>query len=327
MKQKAIFKSIGILLTALFCFSLAAGCSSGSKAPKYPSKEIEFVVPFAAGGAVDVSTRIITAEVEKDLGQKIIVNNKGGGGATEGQGYVAKSKPDGYTVLAMTSSVIANTITKKVDYTIDSFEPLAMFTFDPEVLVVFGESPYKTIAEFIEASKKEPITVSTPGHSTSHHIAGVLLEQKVGAKFKYVHTKGAAESVPMVAGGHVVSGLAVWGEVKSLVQQGKLRVIGVMSVQRDPKMPDVPTFKESGIDIVYGAWRGFSVPKGTPPEIVAALEKSLKKAIESKAVQDKFAQSGYPISYKDSKAFAEYIKTDFTAQKNILDKLAAEQKK
>ena len=114
-----------ILWVVLFALPVLMGALWGSKeAAKYPSKNIEAVVPFAPGGSVDVSMRILTAVVEKDLGQKMLIVNKAGGGATEGQSYVARAKPDGYTLLAMTSSVVTNTITKKVDFTIDSFDPI-----------------------------------------------------------------------------------------------------------------------------------------------------------------------------------------------------------
>ncbi|HWR10047.1 tripartite tricarboxylate transporter substrate binding protein [Sporomusa sp.] len=319
-------KVLIVLLGVALCAALLLGCSSGSKEAKYPAKSIEQVVPFAAGGPVDTSARILAGQVEKDLGQKVVIVNKAGGGATEGQSYVARAKPDGYTLLTYTSSLLSNTVSKKVDYTVDSFEPVAMYCFDPEVLVVYANSPYKTVNELVEASKQAEITVSTPGHSTSHHMAGVLMEQKAGAKFKYVHTKGAAESVPMVAGGHVMAGLTSWSEVKSLVEQGNLRVIGVMSETRDPRMPNVATFKESGIDIVYGAWRGIGVPKGTPPAVVTALEQAFKKAIESKTIQDSFRENGIPLTFKDAKGFAEYIKADFADQKAIIDQLQKAQK-
>lgn len=324
--NKQLAKILLIALSALLVGLLVTGCSGEDKKAKFPTKNLEQVVPFAAGGPVDTSARILSGQAEKELGQKIIILNKGGGGATEGQGYVARAKADGYTLMTYTSSLLSNTLTKKVDYSVDSFIPVMMYSFDPEVLVVYAESPYKTVKELIEASKTNEITMSTPGHSTSHHLAGLLLESKTGAKFKYVHTKGAAESVPMVAGGHVIAGLSNYAQVKSLAEQGKLRIIGVMSETTDPQMPTVPTFRASGIDIVYGAWRGIGVPKGTPADVVATLEAAFKKAYESKTVQDRLKESGIPMMYKDAKSFAAFIKTDFQDQKNIVDNMLKTQK-
>ncbi|HHV78755.1 MAG TPA: tripartite tricarboxylate transporter substrate binding protein [Firmicutes bacterium] len=289
------------------------GCSGGT-ANQYPKKSIEMIVPFAPGGAVDTTIRILSGEAEKTLGQKIVVVNKAGGGAVEGQSYVARAKPDGYTLLAMTSSVVTNTLTKQVDFKVDSFEPIILYCFDPEVMPVYSGSPFQTLEQLIEHGKKEPILHATSGHSTSHHIAALLLEQKTGMKFKYVHTQGGTEQAPMIAGGHAVCGLSAWGEFRSMVDQGKVRILGVMSEKRDPRFPDIPTFKEKGIDLVYGAWRGIAAPKGTSPEIIERLHQAFKKALESKDVQAKFGQSGFPLMYQGPKEFGKVHTTGFREQ-------------
>ena len=317
-RRAAIF-----LLAILFAVPILMGASWGSKDAKYPSKNIEAIVPFAPGGSVDVSMRILTAVVEKDLGQKILIVNKAGGGATEGQGYVARAKPDGYTLLAITSSVVTNTITKKVDYSIDSFDPIIQYCFDPEILFVTASSPYKTLDDFMAAAKKEAIMNATSGHSTSHHVAGIILEKLTGIKLTYVHTKGGKEPITMVAGGHVVSSFGSYGVTKSLIDQGKIRVIGVMSEKRDPRFPDVPTFKEKGIDIVYGPWRGVAAPKGTPPDVLGRLTQAFKKALATEEVKTKFDNTDIPIAILDGKDFAKVIKSDYESQKAILANLAA----
>jgi tripartite-type tricarboxylate transporter receptor subunit TctC len=281
------------------------------------------VVPFAPGGSVDVSMRILAAAVENDLGQKLLIVNKAGGGATEGQSYVAKAKPDGYTMLAITSSVVTNTITKKVDYNIDSFAPVLQYCFDPEILFVTASSPYKTLDDFMAAAKKEPIMNATSGHSTSHHIAGVVLEKMTGVKLTYVHTKGGKEPITMVAGGHVVSSFGSYGVTKNMIDQGNIRVLGVMSEKRDPRFPDVPTFKERGIDLLYGPWRGVAVPKGTPPEVIERLNKAFQKALATEEVKKKFANTDIPITILEGKDFAKIIRNEYESQKSILADLAA----
>lgn len=312
---------MGIMLIAV---PFLMGASWGSKETgKYPSKNIEVVVPFAPGGSVDVSMRILSAAVENDLGQKMLIVNKAGGGATEGQSYVAKAKPDGYTMLAITSSVVTNTITKKVDYNIDSFAPVLQYCFDPEILFVTASSPYKTLDDFMAAAKKEPIMNATSGHSTSHHIAGVVLEKMTGVKLTYVHTKGGKEPITMVAGGHVVSSFGSYGVTKNMIDQGNIRVLGVMSEKRDPRFPEVPTFKERGIDILYGPWRGIAVPKGTPPEVLERLNGAFKRALATEAVKTKFDNTDIPITILDGKDFAKIIKNEYESQKSILADLEA----
>jgi tripartite-type tricarboxylate transporter receptor subunit TctC len=289
--------------------------------PAFPSKPINMVVPFAAGGAVDTTVRILSEEAEKVLGQKILIVNKAGAGAVEGQSFVARAKPDGYTLLAMTSSVVTNTLTKQVDYTIDSFEPVVLYCFDPEVMFVSAATPFQGLEDLIAAGKKEAVSHATPGHSTSHHLAALLLEQKAGMKFKYIHTKGATEQIPMMAGGHVQSGLAAWGEARSMVDLGKVRAIGVMADTRDPRMPNVPTFKEKGYPMNYGAWRGISAPKGTPPEVLEKLFAAFRTALEKLEVKEKFAKADYPIMLMGPKDFAAYVKTDYGNVKQILELL------
>jgi tripartite-type tricarboxylate transporter receptor subunit TctC len=316
-------RAVNILLSVLFAVPVLMGASWGSKeAGKYPSKNIEAVVPFAPGGSVDVSMRILTAAVEKDLKQKILIVNKAGGGATEGQSYVARAKPDGYTLLAITSSVVTNTITKKVDFTIDSFDPILQYCFDPEILFVTATSPYKTLDDFMAAAKKEPVMNATSGHSTSHHVAGIMLEKLAGIKLTYVHTKGGKEPITMVAGGHVASSFGSYGVTKSLIEQGKIRVLGVMSEKRDPRFPDVPTFKEKRIDISYGPWRGVAAPKGTPQEVMGRLNQAFKSALATDEVKKKFANTDIPIAVLDGKEFAKVIRSDYESQKSILADLA-----
>lgn len=316
MKTKE--KRMGVVLlvasvTALF------GLSGWAQAqPSFPTKPITIIVPFAAGGAVDTTIRILGEETEKILGQKILVVNKPGAGAAEGQGFVARSKPDGYTLLAMTSSVVTNTLTKKVDFTIDSFTPIVLYCFDPEVMFVSASTPYQTLEDLIIAGKKEPISHATPGHSTSHHLAALMLEKKSGMKFKFVHTKGGGEQVPMVAGGHAKCMLASWGEARSMVEQGKVRVLGVMAQERDPRLPNVPTYKEKGYPIEYGAWRGVAGPKGIPPEILDKLVRAFQSALDRKEVKEKFAKAEYPIMAKGPKDFETHIRADYEDVKQIL---------
>lgn len=317
-KRRLVVSFVVLVLTAL----VAAACSGSGQ--EYPAKPIEIVVPFNAGGAVDTTIRIIAAEAEKNLGQKILIVNKGGGGAVEGQSYVARAKPDGYTLLAATSSLVSNTLTKEVDYTIDSFDPIIMYNNDPEVLVVYSGSPFESLQDVIEAGKSEPVSHATSGHSTSHHIAAMMLENATGMQFKYVHTKGGSEQTPMIAGGHVLTGLSAWGEVRPMVEQGNLRILGVMAAERDPRIPDVPTFKEQGVDLVYGAWRGIAAPKGTPKEIIDKLHDAFKQALESEDVKTKFAQAGFPHMIADAEEFGEYMKTDYEMLAEVLSQLSDE---
>ncbi len=308
-----------VLAVILFC-SFSGSAVQATDKP-FPTRFLEVVVPFAPGGAVDNTIRIIGTEAEKLLGQKMTILNKPTGGSVEGQRYVAKAKPDGYTLLAMTSSVVSNILTKDVDFTLDSFDPLIMYCFDPFVFVVNADLPYKTLSEVVAASKSKPLAASTPGKANSKHIAGMLIEEKTGAKFNYVHTKGASEGVPMIAGGHVQVGCWAWAEVRPLVEQGKIRPIAVMAEQRDTDFPNVPTFKEEGVELFYGAWRGIAAPKGLSPETRAVLINALTQSVNSAEVKDKFGKAGFPVVYKDAKDFSKYIQEDYVSLQKTLAQL------
>ncbi|MDP1992455.1 MAG: tripartite tricarboxylate transporter substrate binding protein [Syntrophales bacterium] len=299
-----------------WCVSVATAAEK-----PFPSRFLEVVVPFAPGGAVDNTIRMIGAEAEKTLGQKITILNKPAGGSVEGQRYVANAKPDGYTLLAMTSSLVTNVLTKKVDYTLDSYEPLLMYSFDPMLFVISASLPYKTLAEVIAAGKEKPLTASTPGKANSKHIAGMILSDATGIKFNYVHTKGASEGVPMIAGGHVQAGCWSWAEVKPLVEQNKIRPIAVMAETRDSDFPNVPTFKELNHEIYYGAWRGIAAPKGLPPAVKKTLIDAFTKAINAPAVTEKFAKAGFPVVYKDADGFRKYVEQDYKDLKKMLEEL------
>lgn len=305
---------------ALLLSVMAVGCGGQKEAP-FPSKGIEMVVPFAAGGAVDTTIRVICAKAEEALGQKFTIVNKPAGGAVEGMSYAARAKADGYTLLATTSSFVTNLLTKEVDFTFDSFEPIVMYSFDPMVFAVYAKSPYQSLDDVVEASKIEPLAYATPGQSNSKHIAGMIFEQKSGAQFKYVHTGGASEGVPMLAGGHVVVGCWSWGEVKPMVDAGNIRVLAVMSEKRDPRLPDVPTFAECGYDITYGAWRGIAAPKGLPESVREKLLKVFDEAVQDPEVIKQLEGAGFPVLYKNAEGFWKYVKDDYDSVKAILESI------
>ena len=326
---------ISLILILTIIITAVTGCSqNGSKTSgnetnsngvpvvDYPTKSIELVVPFAAGGNVDLSARIIGPEMEKALGEKVVILNKEGGGATIGQSYVANSDPDGYTAIALTSSYVTNIILKGANFEVDSLEPIGMFTFDPEIMLVSADSDLESLDQLIEKSKQEPLVHSTPGHSTSHHIAGLILEDMVGAEFNYIHTNGSAEQTVQLAGGHAEIGLSTYGGAASLIDQGKIRVLAVASEERMEVLPDVPTFKELGYDFLYGAWRGVAVPKGTPQEIKDILGDAFETAMASETVEGQFKNSGFPITYMNAEDFGKYIQDDYDnilSMKDILE--------
>lgn len=289
-------------------------------AEEYPVKPIEIVVPFAAGGNVDMSARIAAAEAEKILGQSVVVTNKEGGGASIGQTYVVNSKPDGYTLLALTSSYSTNVMGGTVDFDFDAITPVAMYCFDPELIVVSGNSDIQTMEDFLAKGKGEPLLNSTPGHLTSHHIASMMFTNITGCEFEYLHTNGSAEQTVQLAGGHAEVGMTTYGGAASLIEQGKIRVLAVCDTERHPALPDIPTISEAcGINFNYGAWRGFGVPKGTPDDVVETLQNAFKGALETDTVKEQFENAGFPLVYRSAQDFKEYLEADWDGLYELKD--------
>ncbi len=306
-------KSIFLLLSVLILC-----CASTAFAAWPEDKPIEVIIPFAVGGANDILIRFLIPDVAEALGQSVVPVNRPGGGAVIGQAEVAKAKPDGYKLLAANATLVPNTITKKVPFTIDSYEPIIMFCADPNILIVNADSEIKSMADLIRLAKEgRTFTVGTSGHSTSHHIVGLLLAEAIGAKFDYVHTSGGTQQSVMLAGGHIDLNVGAYGSCSSLVEQGKLRVIGTTAETRHPLLPDVPSFREEGIDIVFASWRGAAAPAGTPKEIVDKLHAAFKTALDNPEVQKKFRDIGFPVEYKGPEDLREFMQSEYESIKKI----------
>lgn len=293
--------------------------AAAEKTTDYPNKPIDLVVPFAAGGNVDLSCRILAQELEKELGQPVNVLNKEGGGAVVGQTYAVTQKPDGYTMLALTSSYVTNVLSGATTYDMDSITPIAEYCFDPELIVASEASGIETIEQFMEVGKEKVLLNSTPGFSTSHHIASLIFTQKTGIEFEYMHTNGSAEQTVQLAGGHAEVGFTTYAGAASLIEQGKIKVLAICADERSDILPDVPTLKESGVDFVYGAYRGLAVPAGTPDEVVQILSDAMAKVMASEEVKTQFDNSGFPITYADAATFKEFLANDYVSMEAIQD--------
>lgn len=293
--------------------------AKAAKTTDYPTKPIDLVVPFAAGGNVDLSCRILAAELEKELGQPVNVLNKEGGGAVVGQTYAVNQKPDGYTMLALTSSYVTNVLSGATTYDMDSITPIAEYCFDPELLVASEASGIESFDQFMEVGKTKTLLNSTPGFSTSHHIASLLFSQKTGIQFEFMHTNGSAEQTVQLAGGHAEVGFTTYAGASSLIDQGKIKVLAICADERSDLLPDVPTMKESGVDFVYGAYRGLAVPAGTPDDVVQVLSDAMAKAMASDEVKTQFDNSGFPITYADAATFKAFLADDYKKMEAIQD--------
>lgn len=297
--------------TAVFMIStfMAGVLATAAGAQDYPSKNIDLIVPFDPGGAVDTTSRIISETANGLLtGAEISVLNKSGGGGVVGQTFVANAAPDGYTVLAMTSSVVTNPQMKGAGYSIEDFVPVALYSLDPEVIVVPAGSPIQTAEEFMAAAKEKTLNVVVAGVGTSHHMSGLAIERVSKVKFNYVPTKGFGAQVQAVAGGHVDGALWPLGEASAQAGNGSVRILAVASETRNSAFPDVPTFQEAGIDIpIWATFRGWSVPKGTPSDVVAKLSDVMRGTYEDAGYVKRMKAAGFDPVFRDAAGFKAVI--------------------
>lgn len=288
---------------------LGSGLIATVSAQDYPVKDIDLVVPFAPGGSVDVTSRLIAETANKYLdGAKVIVSNRAGGGGIVGQNFVANSNPDGYSVLAMTSSVVTNPQLKSAPYSITDFTPIAAYNLDPEVIAIPASSPFNTIEDFITEAEKQPLNMSVAGIGTSHHMSGLALNSTAGLDFNYMPAQGFGEQLQAVVGGHADGAFWPLGEAMVHAEAGTIRILAIASDTRDPNFPNVPTFEEAGLGIpIWATFRGWAVPAGTPDEEVIFLSDLLKQVYEDEEYQQKMMNAGFEAIYRDAANFQSII--------------------
>lgn len=253
----------------------------GAQASSYPTKEIQVVVNYGVGGVTDTATRLLAPLLEKELGQTIVVVNKPGGQATLGPSFVARQKPDGYTVGVVTYSAVAITPHLiDVPYTAKDFEFVGGYGRFRYGLAVQADSPYKTVKDFVEAGKKsdKPLFFGAPG--APNNIAFFDLAKMTGARLEQVLYKSGTESVMAVAGKQVEAAIQTPSEILPHVKSGKVRLLASVSPERWSDLPDMPTMKEAGYDVAIDSWMGLALPAGTPKDIVERLDKALANAMK-----------------------------------------------
>jgi tripartite-type tricarboxylate transporter receptor subunit TctC len=285
--------------------------TAGDDFPK-KGKSIDLVVAFSSGGAVDTAARLIQPILEKELGTNVEVINKPGAGGQIGYTQLTSAKPDGYTIGATGSpSVVVSPLdpARGAKYTRDSFQPLGRQVIDPAVIAVQPDSPYQTLKDLLDAAKANPksMTASTTGLQTGEHFALAQIQEATEAEFAPVHfSEGASQATTAFLGKHVDILVANVSDVTDLTKQGKARVLGVMTSERSPSLPDVPTFKESGYDVEAGTARGYSAPAGLPEGVAKKLEAAIQKAIEDPTVKEKMNALGLQTSYLSGEDYKQF---------------------
>src|SRR6266567_542597 len=251
----------------------------------YPSKAITVVVPFPPGGVADIVARPAADAMSRYLKQPVVIENKPGAGGGIGMGYVAKAKPDGYTLLLALSSISILPEADKVTgrspmFTLDQFVPIARLTADPTVLTVRADSPWKSLQDFIADAKKRPgaITYGSSGNYGTMHVPMEMFASSAGVKLLHVPYTGAGPAVIGLLGGNIDAVASGPSTVIQHVKAGKLRVLASWGDKRLASLPDVPTLTESGYNAVFFQWSGLFAPAGTAEPIIARLREAARAA-------------------------------------------------
>ena len=294
-------------------FSVALWAATAAVAQGYPSKPVHVIVAFAPGGPVDVVSRLVGSRMEAFLGQPVVVENRASSTGNLGTQLVARAAPDGYTILANSSAFAVNvTLSGNAGYTLDDFVPIVQAATQPNVIVVKSDFPAKTLAELLEMAKTQKLAYASPGTGTTPHLTGEHLFRLLAkADVTHIPHKGAGPAALAVASGEPpIGSLAVTAPL-GFIKSGRLRALAISSAQRNPQLPDVPTFAELGYpEVQEYTWVGFFAPAGTPPDVVAKLNEAINNALRDKEVREKLEALTFEAVGGTPRDFADYVRKE-----------------
>ena len=297
-------------------------------AQDYPSRPITLIVPFPPGGVADNVARPVAQALGKQLGQTVIIENKQGAGGGIGMAFVAKAKPDGYTLLLALSSISVIPEADKVlgrapMFQLNQLLPIARFTADPVVLAVRADSPWKTYAEFVAFAKAHPkqLNYGSSGNYGTMHVPMEMLAATAGIALTHVPFTGAAPAVTALLGGTLDAVASGPSTVVQHVKAGKLRVLANWGTERHPALPDVPTLTELGVATDYAQWSGLFAPAGTPEVVLNALRKAARDVQDDPTFKQAFVTLQTPLAYLDTLAFRVYWDADVKKMAEVVQRI------
>jgi len=281
----------------------------------YPTKVVKLVSQFPPGGGTDIVARLVSPKLSELLGQQVIVENKVGAAGNIGADYVAKSPPDGYTILVANNTIVTNPALQKTPFDVTKdFAPIAVVGATPVALAVHPSLPASSVKELIALAKKEPgkLSYSSCGNGTAMHLAGELLKQVAGIDIVHVAYKGCGPAIADGIGGQVPILFNTLTNVSAQAKGGKLKVLGVASGSRSQADQDIPTIAEAGgfADFDADIWFGFLAPAKTPRDIVMKLNGALNKVMQDPTVQEKMNQQLFSYRTSSPEDFSKIIASD-----------------
>jgi tripartite-type tricarboxylate transporter receptor subunit TctC len=310
-------KTLQCAALVVLCMSFAGPVVA--QAP-YPDRPIRIVVGFTPGGGNDIIARVFGQKLSESLGQPVVIENKPGAGAIVATEFVARSAPDGYTLLVGASGamVINPAVYEKLNYdTMRDFRPVSILGSFPLILIVNAKSPHRTLADLVAYAKANPDKANYSSSSAAFQLATELFKQKTGVPMQMIPYKGANDSVTAVISGDVTATIADAGPVTSQVNGGNARALAVAAPIRAESLPDVPTMKEAGADVEAVLWSGIFVPAATPPDIVAKLEAEFIRIARLPDVISRLKQLNIDSVGNSSAEFSRIIAADLERWKTV----------
>ena len=306
---------------------MGASGAAWAQAASYPSKPVRVIVPYAAGGVVDIHTRALTTTLQELLKQPFVIEAKPGANGNIGAETVARAEPDGHTLLVSASFLINNPLLETgLRWAPKSFLPVARFAGSPSYFVVNSDVPAKTLREFAALAKRasKPMAYADGGTGTPQSMSALAFQQVAGVKFDHVLYKGAPPSVPDLLQGLVQVSILPSTVAIPQVKAGKLRALANISNARSPQLPDVPTIAEAGFpEATALSWYGLHAPAGTPAAVIQRLSDAMKQACAMPVVKERFVAAGGEEAFLDNAAFKQFLVQDEVRWKKLVQKIKA----
>jgi tripartite-type tricarboxylate transporter receptor subunit TctC len=311
-------------LLALF----GAGVAVPSWAAGFPERPLRIIVPYAPGSNSDVQARIVGAVMSERLGQPIVVENRPGAAGSIGATAVAKARPDGYTILLGSNGPLTITPFLQASLPYDPMKdllPVGLISRMPHFFAVSAASPIRSFGALLESARSRPgqLSVSSSGTGSGTHMTLELLMAAAGVRFNHVPYRGSAAAATDLVGGNLDAALIELSTVLSMAREGQVRLLASATAKRLPLTPDVPTMIESGVpDLTGASYNGLVVPAGTPPEVVAALSRALRAALDAPSARDRMLEIGSEIAdvrEAGPEGFAEFIQTEYARSRRAVE--------
>ena len=297
--------------------------ASTAHAQTYPNRSMRIIVGFPPGGGTDIIARLLGQKLSESWGQPVVVENRPGGTGSIGANAVAKSTPDGYTLLMghVNSNAIVPALAEKPPYdALKDFAPVAYIGYVPNVLVVNPSTPAQSIQELIALAKSQPgkLTFASPGNGSTNHLAGEMFKHGAGIDIVHVPYKGSGPAITDLLGGQITMNFDAMSSIVGHLKQGRMRALAVTTPERDAQLPDVPTVRESGFkDFAVTNWYGIMAPSATPREIVTKLNAEINRILQTPEVKSRLEELGTRMKPMSPAEFGDFVRAEIAKYSKV----------